>query len=128
MNIGAAAKASGVTAKMIRHYESIGLITNGERSISGYRTFTEFDLHGLRFIKRARSLGFSLQETSKLLSLWHDKNRASADVKKLAQIHIDDLDKKLREITEMRNELKRLMKNCHGDSRPDCPILEGMQR
>lgn len=127
MNIGEAAKGSGVSAKMIRHYESIGLIKDSKRSASGYRIYSEVDLHTLRFIKRARSLGFSLQQITQLLSLWQDRSRASADVKALAKAHIDELDKKISELSAMRDVLGELVVNCRGDRRPECPILHKLE-
>lgn len=126
MNIGAAAKASGITAKMIRHYESIHLIKLGVRSDAGYRTYNTNDLHTLRFIKRARSLGFSLDQIRDLLSLWNDAQRASADVKAIAQAHVADLEKRILELSEMRDTLVHLVRHCHGDARPECPILRGL--
>ena len=126
MNIGQAAAASGISAKMIRHYESIALIRQSARSESGYRTYTENDLHTLRFIKRARSLGFSLDQIRDLLSLWNDAHRASADVKTIALQHVAELEKRITELTEMRNTLAHLADCCHGDDRPDCPILQGL--
>ncbi|HET8706802.1 MAG TPA: Cu(I)-responsive transcriptional regulator [Pseudomonadales bacterium] len=126
MNIGQAAKASGISAKMIRHYESIGLIKHSQRADSGYRIYSENDLHTLRFIKRARSLGFSLENIGQLLSLWQNRDRASADVKTLALNHVDALNNKIAELTEMRDLLLQLAKTCHGDQRPDCPIIKGL--
>lgn len=126
MNIGQAAANSGVTAKMIRHYESIGLITPGARTDAGYRTYGDNDLHTLRFVKRARSLGFSLEQIRDLLSLWQDKGRASADVKDLAQAHVAKLNQRIAELTEMRDTLRRLAQSCSGDQRPNCPILQGL--
>ena len=126
MNIGEAAKACGVTAKMIRHYESIDLIGHSLRTESGYRTYTEKDVHILRFIKSARSLGFSLEQIKLLLSLWQDRSRASSDVKALATQHINELNAKIIELTAMRNLLKTLAVTCHGDARADCPILIGL--
>lgn len=126
MNIGEAAVASGVTAKMIRYYESIGLIKETTRSDSGYRKYGQKDLHTLRFVKRARTLGFSLEQIRELLSLWEDRNRASKDVKAIALNHVDDLNKRIQEMTEMRDTLTHLAKNCAGDHRPDCPILLGL--
>lgn len=126
MNIGEAAKASGITAKMIRHYESISLIGHSLRTESGYRTYSERDLHILRFIRSARSLGFSLEQIKLLLSLWQDRTRASADVKALATRHISELDAKIRALTEMRNLLQTLTVNCPGDERHECPILSGL--
>jgi MerR family copper efflux transcriptional regulator len=124
MNIGQAAQASGITAKMIRYYESIGLVSESRRSEAGYRIYGEKDLHALRFIKRARKLGFSLEQIRDLLSLWQDSARASADVKKIALSHVDELNQRIRELTEMRDTLATLASCCHGDQRPDCPILK----
>jgi MerR family copper efflux transcriptional regulator len=126
MNIGEAAKITGVSAKMIRHYESIRLIRQSQRTDSGYRTYGDNDLHTLRFIKRARSLGFSLEQIRHLLSLWQDSNRASADVKQIALAHVSDLDKRIVELTEMRTALHHLAHACAGDDRPNCPILHGL--
>lgn len=126
MNIGEAAAASGVTAKMIRYYESIGLIKATVRSDSGYRKYGQNDLHTLRFVKRARKLGFSLEQIRELLSLWQDGERASKDVKVIAMAHVEDLDRRIQEMTEMRDTLNHLAKTCSGDHRPDCPILVGL--
>lgn len=126
MNIGQIASATGVSTKMIRHYESIGLIAPSLRTESNYRVYSPQDLHILRFIKSARSLGFSLEDIGRLLSLWQDKSRASADVKALAQSHIDALNAKLHEITAMRDTLQTLADHCHGNDRPECPILKGL--
>lgn len=123
MNIGQAAKATGVTAKMIRYYESIGLIAPADRTESNYRVYGSEDIHTLRFIKRARSLGFSMDETARLLGLWQDKTRASADVKSIAQSHIEDLETRIREMQEMAATLRHLVHCCSGDDRPNCPIL-----
>lgn len=124
MNIGAAAKASGVSAKMIRYYESIDLIPAGRRSDAGYRIYGDNDLHTLRFVKRARLLGFSLEQIRDLLSLWQNKERASADVKTIAMGHVEALNQRIAELTEMRDTLRTLASCCHGDQRPDCPILQ----
>jgi len=126
MNIGQAAKATGVTAKMIRHYEAIGLITQSHRTDAGYRQYTQPELHNLRFIKSSRSLGFSLDDIKQLLSLWQDKQRASADVKVLAQHHLDALNTKIMELTQMRDVIQGLVAHCHGNERPDCPIIAGI--
>ncbi len=127
MNIGEAANSTGVSSKMIRHYESIGLLENSKRSAAGYRIYSDTDLHNLRFIKRARSLGFSLDQIKQLLSLWQDRKRASGDVKTLAKKHIEELDAKILELRAMRDVLEELTESCHGDDRPDCPILDGLE-
>jgi len=124
MNIGQAAAASGVSAKMIRYYESIALIPPGKRSDAGYRVYGDNDLHALRFVKRGRSLGFSLDQIRDLLSLWQNKERASADVKTIAMGHVAELNQRIAELTEMRDTLQTLAGCCHGDHRPDCPILQ----
>lgn len=126
MNIGEAAKLSGVNAKLIRHYESIGIIPKASRSESGYRTYSESEVHILSFVKRARNMGFSMKEIKKLVSLWRNKSRASAEVKNLATKHIDEMEKKIQELQEMVKSLRHLSKNCHGDHRPDCPILNDL--
>jgi MerR family copper efflux transcriptional regulator len=123
MNIGQAAKQSGLSTKMIRYYESTGLLAAANRSDSGYRLYSKNDLHTLEFIKRSRDLGFSLEEVGKLLALWQNKERASAEVKALAREHIGILDQKIQELTELRETLNVLVDHCHGDDRPDCPIL-----
>lgn len=123
VNIGQASKASGVTAKMIRHYEAIGLMPKITRADSGYRIYAENDLHSLRFIRRARILGFSMKEIKKLLGLWRNKVRPSSEVKKLATRHIRELDEKISELQAMANALRTLAQKCHGDDRPECPIL-----
>lgn len=127
ITIGEAARLSGVSAKMIRHYEAIGLLPAGVRSDAGYRLYSDKDLHELRFIKRARSLGFSLEQIEALLSLWRDKGRASADVKGMALSHVAALEARIRELTEMRDTLADLARCCRGDDRPDCPILKGLE-
>jgi len=124
MNIGQAAKASGVSAKMIRYYESIGLIPKTVRTESGYRVYSDHDVHTLRFIRRARDLGFSVEQIADLVSLWQDRERASKDVKAIALEHVGVLERKIRELQEMASTLKHLAVNCHGDARPHCPILE----
>ena len=122
--IGAAARASGVSAKMVRHYESLGLLGAVARTDAGYRQYTPADVHTLRFIKRARDLGFSMAEIAELVSLWHDRQRASADVKRLAQAHVVELEKRIAALQDMRHTLQNLLQHCHGDERPDCPILD----
>jgi Cu(I)-responsive transcriptional regulator len=128
MNIGEAAKRTGVSSKMIRHYEAIGLLASALRNESGYRVYSERDLHTLRFIGTARSLGFSLEEIKQLLSLWQDKNRSSADVKTLVLNHINELDRKISEMSSLRTTLKTLADTCSGGDRPDCPILTGISK
>jgi MerR family copper efflux transcriptional regulator len=124
MNIGGAAKASGVSAKMIRHYESVGLFTQALRTESGYRQYTDKDVHTLRFIRQSRALGFSIEQIRDLLGLWHNRKRSSRQVKALAQAHIEELEEKLQELQSMKATLENLVHCCHGDDRPDCPILE----
>ena len=123
MNIGQAAAVTGVSAKRIRYYEQIGLLETTRRTGSGYRYFTEPELHELRFIERARRLGFSVSAISGLLELWRDKQRSSADVKRLATRHIEELEQRIAELRSMADTLKDLAKRCRGNSRPDCPIL-----
>jgi MerR family copper efflux transcriptional regulator len=127
-NIGEAALESGVTAKMIRHYESLGLLRPARRSEGGYRLYEEADLHVLRFIRRARALGFSMKDIARLLGLWQNRRRASADVRRIAQEHIGELDRKIAELQSMRRTLVHLVHHCHGDARPDCPILDDLSR
>ncbi|WJH39367.1 Cu(I)-responsive transcriptional regulator [Aliirhizobium terrae] len=126
MNIGEASGASGVSAKMIRYYEQIGLIAPKGRTESNYRVYGEDEVHVLRFIKRARSLGFSLEETETLLKLWQDKSRTSAAVKDIATGHIADLERRITEMQSMVKTLKHLAHCCGGDNRPDCPILDDL--
>lgn len=123
MNIGQASKASGVTTKMIRYYESVGLIRPADRTDSNYRDFGERDINELRFIRRARNLGFSVVEISRLLALWRDRERPSREVKAVAEKHVADLDAKIAEMKAMADTLRHLAKCCAGDERPDCPIL-----
>lgn len=124
MNIGEASKASGVSTKMIRYYESIGLISSPLRTESGYRVYSDSEVHALRFISRARDLGFSVEQMGDLLALWRDRSRASADVKAIALEHIRVLDEKAKALQAMSETLRHLADNCHGDGRPDCPIIE----
>ena len=128
MNIGELAKKSGVNAKLIRHYESIGLIPKASRSDSGYRTYSENDVHILKFVKRARGLGFAMKEIKKLISLWRNKSRSSKDVKSLAVSHLRELENKILELQEMADTLRHLSRNCHGDHRPDCPIIKDLEK
>lgn len=123
-NIGQAAKASGISAKMIRHYEEVGLLPVASRTFSGYRTYNDQDVHMLRFIRHSRDLGFSIKQISDLLSLWRDTNRPSSKVKQMASEHIEMLNQKIQELIIMKSELTRLVSCCHGDERPDCPILD----
>jgi len=124
--IGDAAKASGVSAKMIRHYESIGLIDAAKRTDAGYRLYSNQDVHVLRFVHRARALGFSLDQIRTLLGLWQDEGRASADVRALARSHIAELDQKIADMQAMRRTLESLAASCHGDARSSCPILDDL--
>ena len=126
MNIGQAAKQSSVSAKTIRYYESIGLVAPASRTENGYRTYSENDVQTLRFIHHARSLGFSVKDVSMLLDLWRNQRRASADVKALAMAHVAAVDHKIAELRRMRDTLLDLTHRCHGDDRPDCPIIEGL--
>ena len=127
MKIGQASEASGVSERMIRHYEKIGLVPKAARRDSGYRDYDEKDVHTLRFIRRARDLGFPIEEIGKLLTLWQDRARSSADVKSLALARAAELDRKARELDAMRETLEHLAATCHGDDRPDCPILSGLE-
>lgn len=124
--IGEAAMESGISAKMIRHYEQVGLLKEAVRTDAGYRLYNDRDLHVLRFIRHSRDLGFSIKQIEELLGLWQNMERPSREVKKLAQSHLNALDAKIRELNAMKSELERLVKCCKGDSRPDCPILEGL--
>lgn len=128
MNIGEAARVSGVSAKMIRHYEAIGLLPAAPRSAAGYRHYGDNDTSTLRFIRAARDLGFSLERIGELLSLWLKRNRTSREVKALATEHIAELEEKVAELNRMIGALRTLMAHCHGDQRPECPILEGLGR
>lgn len=126
MNIGAVAKETGVSSKTIRFYESVGLIPRARRSSGGYRVYDHADVARLGFIQRARRLGFSVEEVSALLALWQDRSRASSEVKDLAVRHIAALDEKIAQLQAIRRTLSRLVDACHGDARPECPILEGL--
>ena len=125
MNIGTAARQSGLPPKTIRYYEDIGLLT-ADRAANGYRDYSNEDVHRLRFIQRSRSLGFSVEECRQLLSLYTDRDRASADVKAIATEKLCEIDRKIAELTGLREMLGHLVENCHGDARPDCPIIDGL--
>jgi Cu(I)-responsive transcriptional regulator len=126
MNIGQAARRSGVSAKTIRYYEEIGLIPAAVRTGAGYRDYGEAEIETLRFIQRARSLGFSVKDVGGLLALWRDRSRASADVRRIARDHVLAVEQKIAELEGMRRTLVALIDRCHGDDRPDCPILDGL--
>jgi len=128
MNIGQAAKASGVSAKMIRHYESVGLFPEAVRTESGYRQYTDKELGTLRFIRHSRDLGFSIEQIRELLGLWQNRRRPSRQVRSLAEAHIQELDVKLQELQSMKAALEQLVACCHGDERPDCPIIEALEQ
>jgi Cu(I)-responsive transcriptional regulator len=126
MNIGEAAKRSAVSARMIRHYERIGLIPAAKRMGSGYRTYGGHDVHTLRFVRHARNLGFSVEQIEQLLGLWRNQRRSSSKVKALALAHIAELDARIRDLVAMKSTLEHLAEHCRGDERPDCPILDGL--
>ncbi len=126
MNIGEASKLSGISVKMIRKYEDSGIIPKARRNESGYRSYSEKDVHTLKFVKTSRSLGFSMKDIKELLSLWKNTSRTSANVKRIAEKHVESLEQKVDEINMMLNTLKHLTKNCHGDNRPNCPILSNL--
>ena len=128
MNIGTIAKRSGLPAKTIRYYESIGLSPPALRSEGNSRTYSEHDLQTLKFVQRARGLGFSVKDVGRLLTLWQDRRRASAEVRRLALDHIQEIDRKIAELAGMRRTLVHLTERCHGDDRPDCPILDDLAR
>ena len=127
-NIGEAAARSGVSAKMVRHYESLRLLPSVARTAAGYRLYSDKEVHTLRFIRRARDLGFSMAEIAELLKLWRNRRRASADVKRIAIAHVEDLNRRLAAMAEMRDTLSHLAHCCQGNERPDCPILEDLAR
>jgi MerR family transcriptional regulator, copper efflux regulator len=127
MNIGEASARSGVSAKMIRYYEEVGLLPEPDRRESGYRLYGESDVHRLRFVRRARDFGFPVDRIRDLLRLWNDRKRPSAEVKRIAQAHVAELDKKIGELTALRDSMKDLARRCHGDQRPDCPILADLE-
>ena len=126
VNIGQAAALSGISAKMLRHYESLDLLGRVARTDSGYRQYTEADVHALHFIRRSRDLGFSMEEIAELLGLWHDRSRASSQVKRIAQQHIDDLSERIAQMQAMQRSLQTLVSCCQGNDRPDCPILDDL--
>jgi MerR family copper efflux transcriptional regulator len=128
MDIGGAAKASGVSVKMIRHYEAIGLLPKVARTFANYRVYSANDVHTLRFIRRARTLGFSMDDVRELLGLWQSRTRSSAAVKKIAGAHIDTLKAKIVELQSMVKTLEHLSHHCHGDHRPECPILDDLAK
>ena len=126
MNIGEAARRSGISAKMIRHYEGLGLLSRVARTGAGYRQYDDATLHQLRFIRRARDLGFDMKEIASLLALWGNRRRASADVKRIALKHVSDLQRRIQEMQAMQRTLEHLASCCHGDGRPECPILDDL--
>ena len=126
LNIGQAAERSGVSARMLRHYESLGLLSGVARTESGYRQYTEADIHSLRFIKRSRDLGFSMDEITELMGLWQNRRRASSSVKRIAEKHLAELEQRIADMQAMQRTLSHLVHGCHGDARPDCPILEDL--
>ena len=126
MNIGEASAATGVSAKMIRYYERIGLLAETARTEAGYRVYRDSDLHALRFVRQARHVGFSVEDIRRLLALWNDRARTSAEVKHIAQDHLADLDQRIEALVAMRDTLRHLVHACHGDDRPDCPILDNL--
>jgi MerR family transcriptional regulator, copper efflux regulator len=127
MNIGDASKASAVSAKMIRHYEALGLLPKAPRTDAGYRQYDDAAVHTLRFIRRARDLGFSIREIGALLGLWRNKRRASAEVKRIALSHVNDLQRRIDDMSAMQRTLKHLAHSCAGDARPECPILDDLE-
>ncbi len=128
MNIGNASRASGVSVKMVRHYESIGILPRAARTQGNYRLYGPNDVHTLRFIRRARNLGFSMEDIRELLGLWQSRTRSSAAVKKIAGAHVDALKTKITELETMVKTLEHLSHHCHGDQRPECPILEDLAK
>ena len=125
-NIGEAARRSGVSPRMVRHYEGLGLLPAVARTESGYRQYDEADIHTLRFVKRSRDLGFSMAEIAELVGLWHNRRRTSASVKRIAQKHLGELEQRIADMQAMQRTLSHLVHCCHGDARPDCPILEDL--
>lgn len=128
VNIGSAAELSGISAKMVRHYESLGLLPRVARTDNGYRQYNEADVHTLSFIKRARDLGFSMAEIAELVALWQNRRRTSASVKRIAQKHVTELAARIEAMQAMQRTLRELLHHCHGDERPSCPILDDLAR
>ena len=126
VNIGTAADMTSISAKMVRHYESLGLLPPITRTDSGYRQYSEADVHTLRFIKRSRDLGFSMAEIAELVALWQNRRRTSASVKRIAQQHVDELALRIQAMQAMQRSLRQLLHHCHGDERPECPILDDL--
>jgi MerR family copper efflux transcriptional regulator len=127
MNIGEASARSGVSAKMIRYYEGVGLLPQPERRQSGYRTYDDNDIHRLRFVRRARDFGFPVERIRELLRLWSDRKRPSSEVKRIAETQVAELDARIAQLTALRDSMKDLARRCHGDARPDCPILADLE-
>jgi Cu(I)-responsive transcriptional regulator len=126
VSIGEAAQRSGVSARMVRHYEGLGLLPAVARTESGYRQYGEADIHTLRFIKRSRDLGFSMEEIAELVGLWNNRRRASSSVKRIAEKHLGELEQRIADMQSMRSTLAHLVHCCHGDARPECPILDDL--
>ncbi len=128
VNIGEAARLSGISTRMVRHYESLGLLGEVHRTDSGYRQYSAAEVHTLRFIKRSRDMGFSMEQVAELVGLWHNRRRTSATVKRIAQSHLDELEQRIAAMQGMQRTLAHLVHCCHGDQRPDCPILDDLAR
>lgn len=126
VSIGTAALRSGVSARMVRHYEGLGLLASVARTDGGYRQYSDADIHTLRFIKRARDLGFAMDEIAELVGLWHNRRRSSARVRQIAHKHLQDLEQRIAALQSMQQTLAQLVHDCHGDSRPECPILDDL--
>ena len=128
VNIGEAARLSGISTRMVRHYESLGLLGEVHRTDSGYRQYSAAEVHTLRFIKRSRDMGFSMEQVAELVGLWHNRRRTSATVKRIAQSHLDELEQRIAAMQGMQRTLAHLVHCCHGDQRPDCQILDDLAR
>ena len=126
VSIGEAARLSGISARMVRHYEGLGLLSRVARTESGYRQYSAADVHTLRFIKRSRDMGFSMEQVAELVGLWHNRRRTSASVKRVAQAHLEELEQRIAAMQAMQRTLAHLVHCCHGDQRPDCPILDDL--